>query len=134
MTRTRPPRIALLVAPETSASVLYGLYDVLLSVGPMWADMTSSETRDALLEVKIVAASREPFRCFGEVLVEPHAALADLDEVDAVVVCDMYAPIDVPPRGRYTAEIEWLRRMHGGGALVASGCSGSLLLAESRLL
>jgi len=32
MTAKRP-RIALLAAPETSASVLYGLYDVLLSVG-----------------------------------------------------------------------------------------------------
>ena len=36
------PRIALLVAPETSASVLYGLYDVLTTVGPMWPDMTAA--------------------------------------------------------------------------------------------
>jgi transcriptional regulator GlxA family with amidase domain len=134
MTANRRPRIALLVAPETSASVLYGLYDVLLSVGPMWPDMTGAEPGDALLEVLIVAANRQPFRCFGEVLVEPHAALADVDAVDAVVVCDMYAPIDRPPRGRYTAEIEWLRRMHAAGALIATVCSGSLLLAESGLL
>jgi hypothetical protein len=65
MTSPRQPRIALLVAPETSASVLFGLYDVLLSVGPMWPDMTAADPCDALLEVPIVAASREPFRCFG---------------------------------------------------------------------
>jgi len=33
MTPIHRPRVALLAAPETSASVLYGLYDVLLSFG-----------------------------------------------------------------------------------------------------
>jgi transcriptional regulator GlxA family with amidase domain len=134
MTPTRRPRIALLAAPETSASVLYGLYDVLLSVGAMWPDMTAAETGEALLDVSIVAAGHEPFRCFGEILVEPHATLADIPEVDAVVVCDMYTPIDRAPRGRFDVETEWLRRMHAGGALIATVCTGSLLLAESGLL
>lgn len=134
MTTTRRPRIALLAAPETSAAVLYGLYDVLLSVGPMWPDMTAAEPGDALLEVSIVAATREPFRCFGNILVEPHAAVADVEEVGAVVVCDMYTPIDTPPSGRFAVEIDWLRRMHSHGALLASVCTGSLLLAEAGLL
>jgi transcriptional regulator GlxA family with amidase domain len=134
MTVTRQPRIALLAAPETSASVLYGLYDVLLSVGPMWSDMTAAEPADALLEVRIVGATAEPFRCFGGILIEPHASVADVHQVDAVVVCDMYTPIDTPPRGRFTGEIDWLRRAHAGGALLASVCTGSLLLAEAGLL
>jgi transcriptional regulator GlxA family with amidase domain len=134
MTVTRQPRIALLAAPETSASVLYGLYDVLLSVGPMWSDMTAAEPAEALLEVRIVAATAEPFRCFGGILVEPHDSVADVHQVDAVVVCDMYTPIDTPPRGRFTDEIDWLRRAHAGGALLTSVCTGSLLLAEAGLL
>jgi transcriptional regulator GlxA family with amidase domain len=113
---------------------LYGLYDVLTTVGPMWPDMTAAEPGDELLEVRIVAASAEPLRCFGNIAVEPHAAVADMKEVDAVVVCDMYTPIGTPPRGKYTAETSWLRDMHTGGALVASVCSGSVLLAESGLL
>jgi transcriptional regulator GlxA family with amidase domain len=134
MTTTRRPRIGLLAAPETSASVLYGLYDVLLSVGPMWPDMTAAEPSDALLDVPIVAASAEPFRCFGNILVEPHAALADVGDLDAVIVCDMYTPIDSPPRGRFVREVEWLRRVHASGTLLAAVCSGSLLVAESGLL
>jgi transcriptional regulator GlxA family with amidase domain len=134
MTTTRRPRIALLVAPESSASVLYGLYDVLGTVGPMWPDMTAAEPGHLLLDVQIVAASSEPLRCFGNILVEPHAAVAEVNEVDAVVVCDMYTPIDTPPRGKYGIEVEWLRRMHARGALLATVCSGSLLLAESGLL
>lgn len=134
MTTNRRPRIALLAARETSPSILYGLYDVLLSVGPMWPDMTAAETGDPRLDVSIVAATREPFRCFGNVLVEPHAAVTDVDELEAVVVCDMYTPIDTPPRGRFAEEVVWLRRIHDRGALVTSVCSGSLLLAEAGLL
>src|SRR5262245_24675461 len=127
-------RIGLLAAPETSASVLYGLYDVLLSVGAVYPDMTTGEPGDALLDVSIVSSTREPFRCFGNILVEPHFAIDEVDALDAVIVCDMYTPIDTAPRGRYTAEIEWLHRLHDGGALIASVCSGSVLLAESGLL
>jgi transcriptional regulator GlxA family with amidase domain len=134
MTETRRPRIALLAAPETSPSVLYGLYDVLLSVGAVFPDMTTGQPGDALLDVLIVAATGEPFRCFGNILVEPHAALADVDTVDVAIVCDMYTPIDRAPRGRYGVEIDWLRRMHSRGALLATVCTGSLLLAESGLL
>lgn len=134
MTPIHRPRIALLVAPETSASVLYGLYDVLTTVGPMWPDMTAAAPGDELLEVVIVAASGDPFRCFGGIVVEPHAAIAEVERVDAAVVCDMYTPVGTPPRGRYPAEIAWLRRMHEQGALVASVCSGSILLAEAGLL
>ena len=54
--------------------------------------------------------------------------------LDAVIVCDMYTPIDTPPRGRFTVEVEWLRRVHSRGTLVATVCSGSLLLAEGGLL
>jgi transcriptional regulator GlxA family with amidase domain len=134
MTEKRRPRVALLAAPETSPSILYGLYDVLLSVGALFPDMTTGQPGDALLDVQIVAATGEPFRCFGNILVEPHAAVADVAEVDVAIVCDRYTPIDTAATGRYPAEIDWLLRMHRQGALIATVCSGSLLLAESGLL
>jgi transcriptional regulator GlxA family with amidase domain len=128
------PLVCLLAAPASSPSVLYGLYDVLASTGVVYAEMTTGEPGEPLLDVRIVAASPAPFRCFGGVLVEPHAALADLAAADVAIVCDVYTPIDVPPGARYPAEIDWLRRVHAGGAVVASVCSGSLILAESGLL
>jgi transcriptional regulator GlxA family with amidase domain len=131
---SRRPRIALLTASETSASVLYGLYDVLLSVGPVWPDMTEARTGDALLDVSIVAATAEPLRIFGNIVVEPDRSIADVPSTDVVVVCDMYTPIDTAPRGKYAAEIEWLHRMHDGGALITTVCTGSVLLAETGLL
>jgi transcriptional regulator GlxA family with amidase domain len=127
-------RIALLAAPETTPSLRFGLYDVRISVGAVYPDMTGRQVGEPLLDVQIVAADAQPFRRFGNILIEPHAAIGSLDRVDAAVVCDMYTPIDTAPRGRYATEIEWLRRMHTQGALIASVCSGSLVLAEAGLL
>jgi len=126
--------LAILAAPESSASVLYGLYDVLVSVGAMYPDMLTGKAGDALIDVSIVAASKEPFRCFANVLVEPAAAVDDIDDLDVVVAADMYAPIDAPPAGNWATETAWLRRMHSKGTLIASVCTGSLLLAEAGLL
>lgn len=130
----RLPRVCLLASTETSPSVLYGLFDVLSTVGAAYSEMTTGEPGEPLLDVQIVAATAEPFRCFNNVAVEPHMAIDELDEVDVAIVCDMYQPIDQPPRGRYQREVEWLRRVHGNGALLASVCSGSLILAEAGLL
>jgi transcriptional regulator GlxA family with amidase domain len=133
-TPARRTRIALLAAPQTSASVLYGLYDVLQSVGAVFPDMTVGVPGDALLDVFIVAATAEPFRCFGNILVEPAAAVDDVDDVDVVVICDMYAPINQAPKGKYPAETAWLRRVHARGGVIATVCTGSVLLAEAGLL
>jgi transcriptional regulator GlxA family with amidase domain len=128
------PRVGLFAAPETSPAILFGLYDVLGTVGAVYPDMTTGVEGDALLEVKIVAADREPFRCFGNVLIEPHASIDDPGPYDVVVVCDLYTPITTAPHGRFAREATWLREVHAGGALISSVCTGSLLLAEAGLL
>jgi transcriptional regulator GlxA family with amidase domain len=128
------PLVAIVAAPESSPSILYGLYDVLLAVGVVYPDMTMGEPGEAMLDVRIVNATGKPFRCFGNVMVEPHASVDDMPRADVVIVCDMYSPIDAALRGRYPREISWLRRMHDGGALVTAVCSGALVLAEAGLL
>jgi len=130
----RKPRVALFAAPETSPAILFGLYDVLGSVGAVYPDMTTGQPGDELLDVSIVAAETEPFRCFGNVLVEPNASIDDGAPYDVVIVCDLYTPIMTAHRDRFAREAEWLRQRHAAGSLIASVCTGSLLLAEAGLL
>ncbi|MCV2863790.1 GlxA family transcriptional regulator [Albidovulum sediminicola] len=134
MKRDRKPVFALLTSRETSPSVLYGLYDVLYSVGAIFPELTVGEPGEGLLDVRIVAADGAPFRCTGNVVIEPHQSIGDLADPDVVIVCDMFTPIDVPMTGKYPEEIAWLRRVHSGGALICAVCSGALVLAESGLL
>lgn len=134
MATTARPKVYLLASPETAPSVLFGLYDVLSTTGIMFDELVVGKAGEALLEVYITARSRQPFRCYWEVLVEPHVAIDEIRAADAVVICDMYVPVTESPRGRYPAEIEFVRRIYDAGAIVCSVCSGSLVLADSGLL
>ena len=49
-------------ATETSPSILYGLYDVLSTVGAIYREMTVGEAGNQVLDVKIVGVTAEPFR------------------------------------------------------------------------
>lgn len=128
------PLICLLASPDTSASLLYGLYDVLGNVGADYEEMLGGIATDSMLEVKIVARTTEPFICLSGIPVQPQASLDDIERADAVVVCDMYTPVDQSPLGKYIPEVQWLKRMHGRDALLCSVCSGATLLAETGLL
>ena len=128
------PLICLLTSQDTTASVLYGLYDVLGNVGPDYEELLGGMVEDSMLEVKLVARTGEPFTCLSGIPVQPHAGIDEIETADVVVVCDMYTPVDKSPLGKYTLEIQWLRRMHARGALLCSVCSGATLLAEAGLL
>ncbi|MFT5219719.1 MAG: transcriptional regulator GlxA family with amidase domain [Planctomycetota bacterium] len=134
MNTENKPQICLLASAETSPGVLYGLFDVLSTVGAAYSDMISGVPDSELLDIKIVAKTDQPFRCVGNIVVEPHLCIDDIAQTDAIIVCDMYAPIDVPPKGAYVKEVAWLKRMYGKGALLTSVCSGSAILAETGLL
>lgn len=134
MTEPHKPRVALFAAPETSPAILFGLFDVLGTVGAVYPDMTTGEPGDALLDVTIVAADPAPFRCFGNVLIEPSASIESRERYDVIIVCDLYTPITTAARGRFVREAAWLRDMHADGSLISSVCTGSLLVAEAGLL
>ena len=77
MNERKKPLIMLLAAPESSASVLYGLYDVLMSVGAVYPDMVAGTPGKELLNVRIISAEGKPFHCQGNIPVEPHTAIVD---------------------------------------------------------
>ncbi len=132
------PVILLLASPETSALVLYGLFDVLTTVGCIFPELVKGAPERALLDVRIVSAEGRPFSCVGDIPVRPHGAITDFAAPasipDAIIVCDMYVAVTAVPTGRYPRECSWLREMHAAGALLTSICSGALVLADSGVL
>src|SRR4051794_26881550 len=103
------PLILLLAEENTTPSVLFGLYDVLYSVGAVYPDMTVGEPGPEALDVRIVSRTGKPFRCIGNILIEPRNGIVAHDHADAVVVCDMYSPIGAAPKGQYDEIGDWLR-------------------------
>jgi transcriptional regulator GlxA family with amidase domain len=126
--------VALLALPESTASTLYGMFDVLESAGRDWSMLVDGEVREPALATTIVSADGRPRKIGNGLTIEPHGALADCPTPDVVAIPDLMVAPDEPVAGRYAAEIEWLRRQHARRATLATACTGALLLAEAGLL
>lgn len=127
-------QIAILALPESSASVIYGMFDLFMSAGRDWGLIVDGTPGEPVMRPIVVSAEPEPFRAGNGVLVNPEASLANCPPVDIICVPEVLLPPGEPLDGRFVAEIAWLRERYAAGATVASSCSGALLLAEAGLL
>ncbi len=129
-----PLRVSILAVPETSATAVYGLYEMLSSVGVLWQQVTGEVVSARRIEARIVARSRRPFRSAIGTPIAPHASLAEQGLADVVVVTDISLPLAPAAPSRWTAETRWVRQHLDAGAQVCSACTGAILLAEAGLL
>lgn len=129
-----PLRIDILAAASCRGAILYGLYDLLQSVGAAWSYMVEESPRPPLTRVRIVAADPGPFRCIGGVPVTPDATLDAADDAEIVVLPNFREGPDADYRVVLARELAWLAERHRAGAHLAAACSGSQLIAELGLL
>ena len=129
-----PVDIAILVFPENSASVVYGLYDLFLSAGRDWGVITEGRPGPELIRPRLVARYGEPFEVSNGIRITPDATLQDCPPVDIICVPEVNLPPGEALAERYCAEIEWLIQRHGQGTMLAAACSGAMLFAEAGLL
>ncbi len=85
-------------------------------------------------EVRIAAPTRSDAVGTEGLRVQAHCACDDIDHTDIAIVPLMAVTGDTWTPGRYPAAIDWLRRQHESGAILASACTGVLLLAETGVL
>lgn len=136
MPQTEPSTIdAHIVAlPETSGSALYGMVDVLAATGTLWQQLVEYEAGSVLIRPRIVALSREAFRCGNGIPVIPDLTIAEAPPAGIVILPELWLPPDDDMKGRYPELLDWLRRYHAGGGTIYTACSGSVLLAATGLL
>lgn len=126
--------VAILGVPESTASTLYGMYDVLESAGRDWSALIDRTPAEPALRTLIVSATGEPFRAPNGLSVVPGAALADCPRPDIIAIPDLMVLPEEDIAGRHPREVAWIRAAHDAGAVLATACTGALLLAESGLL
>lgn len=135
MSASRKPIVAILAMPETSASVLYGMYDLFRSAGRDWDHVASGTPGPGAVHAVVTAATRAPLTVLNDVTIRPESTFDELGRVDVACVPDLAVDPLVPIEdGRFAREVDWLRRCHADGAILASACSGALLFAEAGLL
>jgi transcriptional regulator GlxA family with amidase domain len=130
----RSARVAILALPESSASVVFGMYDLFMSAGRDWEIIVNGRPGPQVMTPLLVSAHREPFRAGNGVLVAPELTLDQCPPVDVICVPELLVPPGEPIEGRFTEEIQWLKQRYDAGTTLASACSAALLFAEAGLL
>jgi len=130
----RPVEVAILALPEATASVVYGMYDLFKSAGRDWGVMTTGQPGAELLRPRVVSSSDGSFVAANDVRITPELTLDQCAAPQIVCVPEVAIAPTAPIAGRFTAEVDWLRRCHDNGATIATACSGAVLLAETGLL
>lgn len=126
---------ALVVAvPETAGSALYGMVDVLSAAGTLWQSLVRAEPQRKLFRVRVIAPSREAFRCGNGIPVVPDVSLAEDPEGDILVLPELWLGPDEDIKGRYPELMNWIRNRYRKGAMLYAACSGVIMLAETGLL
>jgi len=126
--------IALLGVPESTASTLYGMYDVLESAGRDWSALIENEPAEPAIRTLIVSADGMPFQAPNGLSITPNCSLSDCPRPDVIAIPDLMVMPDEDISHRYDVEIAWIKEAYAAGAILATACTGALVLAESGLL
>ncbi|BBU31475.1 AraC family transcriptional regulator [Burkholderia sp. THE68] len=129
-----PVRICILALPETSASVVYGMYDMFMSAGRDWGLIVEGTPGRAPIAPMVVSRHGGAFIAGNNVRITAEATLDACDDADVICVPELLVPPGEPLAGRFDDEIACLRRCHAQGKILATACSGAILLAEAGLL
>ena len=134
MSSPEPLHIALLAPPETSASAIFGMYDLFCSAGRDWPLITEGKPGPDLLHCQVVSVTGEGFKSFNGAWIQPDTSLVACQDPDVICIPDLMVAPGEDISGRHVAELDWLLQHHARGAIVATACTGALMLAEAGLL
>jgi transcriptional regulator GlxA family with amidase domain len=125
--------VGILVLPTVHTSALYGALDILSSTDTYWDRQRKYVRGPSRLRVRLIGASGDPVEGWNGVVVQPSASIAEVQRTDVLYIPALGAPEgEVPAAGPEVCR--WIRQQYEAGAIVATACSGSIVLAEAGLL
>jgi transcriptional regulator GlxA family with amidase domain len=127
-------KVAILAVPEVTASTLFGMFDLFSSPGRDFSFITRGEAGPQRMHPFVLSLDGREFQAANGVWVRPDHSLADSPRPDIVCIPDFFVDPGQSVAGLHEAEARWLKRAHEDGAMLASACSGALLIGEAGLL
>lgn len=126
--------VAILAVPEVTASALFGMFDLFSSPGRDWSFIVEGKAGDQRMYPYIVARNTTGFKAANGIWVKPDYDFSDCPRPDVVCIPDFFVNPGDSVSGQYNEEAIWLKNCHQDGAMMASACSGAVLLGEAGLL
>jgi transcriptional regulator GlxA family with amidase domain len=99
----KPVRVLILALPEASPALLYGVHEVLASVGKVWTELTGQAEPGRAVEVKIVGEKAGTIEAATGFPVVAECGLGDAGKCDIVIVPDLAISKDADPNGLWPA-------------------------------
>jgi transcriptional regulator GlxA family with amidase domain len=131
----RPPlNVSIAVFAECDPSVMYGIFDTLWIAGAHWKSASNLPVSEVLFSPRLVAAEAGPLQLITGVTIMPQHACAEIAHTDIVIVPNVVVDSPDTVRALDRTLIDWIARMHAGGALILASCGGAIVLAEAGLL
>jgi transcriptional regulator GlxA family with amidase domain len=125
-----PLRVCIVALPDAVISTLAGIYDVMNGVSTMGI---ASPGAQHPFKIDIVGEQTGPLRLASGVPIDVQHSIQDIAACDILIVPSVLLRPGGWETGRYPGLVEWIKRMHHGGARLCSACSGVFLLAETGL-
>ncbi len=130
----KPLLTVVLATPETGSAGTFIIMDLLAAVGQLWESLHGQTPQLPRFLPRLLSVDGKPYRDYHGIVIQPHGALADHPMPDIVVIPELTSDPWNPLPPSYGEVFDWIRSAYDGGALVASLCSGSMLLSETGLL
>ena len=125
---------AVVTTPETGTAGTFIVMDLLASVGTFWAMVHREEPVAQRFVPKLVTFDGEPYRDLHGVQITPHGSFETFPKPDIVIIPELAIDPWKPLPNTFAPVADWIRSRYEDGAIVASLCSGSVLLSETGLL
>ena len=122
--------VSIVALPDAVLSTLAGIYDVMNGASLMGLIGPGAEPP---FRIDIVGEITGPMPLASGLPIDVQRAIDSIDASDIVIVPSVLLQSAHWEMGRYPLLVEWLQRMHRGGAVLCSACSGIFLLAETGL-
>jgi transcriptional regulator GlxA family with amidase domain len=129
---TKPLKVSLVATADTQLAPLTGLYETLTAF-PMLAQLEPGMP-DQPFHVELVGEDEVLLQGASGLPLGPLRPCAEIEQTDIAIVPLMMVEGSNWVAGRSPRLVDWLRRMHGLGAMLCSTCTGVLMLAETGLL
>jgi len=130
-----PLLTAVIATPETGSAGAFTIMDILASVGWFWDTLHGDKPQQGgVFHPRLLSVDGGPFRDYHGIEIKPHGSIADCPNPDIIIIPELAVAPWMPLSGPVSEIIEWVRTAYANGAIVASLCSGSVLLSETGLL
>jgi transcriptional regulator GlxA family with amidase domain len=130
LTGSTPLHVSLVALPEASVSTLAGILDVMN--GPALLGLGEPGAQPPF-RIEVVGESKGLMTLASGVPFEVSRSIDGIEATDIVIVPSVILSREGWHTGRYPRLLKWVQRMHEGGAMLCSACSGIFLLAETGL-